>query len=84
MSAPEYLLVQNELSAVHSRLDTVAQGLALQREAEARSSILLAMDSIILAEDLLRESHPAATNEGSGYQNALQCFHSSLSHSLRN
>ena len=55
MGAPDYLLVQSELTAVHSKLDSVARDLSLWDQTAARSSILLAMDSILLAEDQLRQ-----------------------------
>jgi hypothetical protein len=74
MGASEYLLIQAELSAMHCRLDRVAQKLNLQGESEARSSIQTAMDSVLLAEDQLCESHLASTSSGSHYVNAYQCF----------
>lgn len=55
MGAPNYLLVQSELTAVHSKLGIVARDLSLGDQTAARSSILLAMDSILLAEDQLRQ-----------------------------
>lgn len=79
MSAPEYLLSQGELSAVRSRLEAVADGLTSQAEAEARLSILLAVDSIVRANDLLRKLHPTWTNGGGNYNNALDCFRLSRS-----
>jgi hypothetical protein len=79
MSAPEYLLSQDELSAVRSRLEAVADGLTSQAEAEARLSILLAMDSIVRANELLRELHPVWTNGSCNYNNALDCFRMSRS-----
>jgi hypothetical protein len=74
MSASKYLWIQTELAALHCRLDLVAQKLDSQKESEARSSIQTAMDSVLLAEDLLCESHLASTRGGSHHKNAYQCY----------
>lgn len=75
---PEHLVIQNELSAVCSRLESVARSLSLQTEADACSSVLLAMDSIHLAKDWLDESYRISTNHGGNYKNARHCFSLSL------